>query len=227
MMSNIVVQLNRTNEQKEAAYAEAVIQKKLAIEEGKRAFDQQKIAEHKSEEAEEQRLIAIQQKALAERASEDAIRKSIEAEQAKTEAVKQKEIAEQQKAEALKQKQIALDETELRIWEMIRDQKGAESLEAYLNLYPKGKFVTEAQTRIMAIVRAQKMENFSKREENISENVEAATGAIVGKVFEGDSQAPVAGRDHNGYEPGFGFEAGGSQRSKRRLLYRLAAAGHL
>lgn len=191
-MSNLVVQLNRTNEQKEAAYAEAVLQKKLAIDEGKRAFEQQKIAEHKSDEAEEQRLIAIQQKALAERASEDAIRKSMEAEQAKTEALKQKEIAEQQKAEALKQKQIALDETELRMWEMIRDQKGPESLEAYMNLYPKGKFVTEAQNRILAMVRAQKMENFSRRE-NISENAEAATGAIVGKVFEGDSQSPVAG----------------------------------
>ncbi|HEX5733097.1 MAG TPA: AAA-like domain-containing protein [Blastocatellia bacterium] len=191
-MSNLVVQLNRTNEQKEAAYAEAVLQKKLAIDERQRAFDQQKIAEHKSEEAEEQRLIAIQQKALAERASEDAIRKSIEAEQAKTEALKQKEIAEQQKAEALKQKQIALDETELRIWEMIRDQKGPESLEAYLSLYPKGKFVTEAQSRILSLVRAQKMENFS-RKESISENAEAATGAIVGRVYEGDSQAPVAG----------------------------------
>ena len=191
-MSNLVVQLNRTNEQKEAAYAEAVLQKKLAVEEGKRAFDQQKIAEHKSDEAEQQRLIAIQQKALAERASEDAIKKSIEAEQAKTEALKQKEIAEQQKAEALKQKQIALDETEMRIWEMIRDQKDVEALEAYLNLYPKGKFVADAQNRIMAMARSKTLTMFARREDN-AENEEGATGSIVGRVFEGDSQAPVAG----------------------------------
>ena len=62
-----------------------------------------------------------------------------------------------------------------------------------MNLYPKGKFVAEAQHRIMAMVRTLNMSNFASKKEPNSENAEATTGAIVGRVFEGDSQAPVAG----------------------------------
>lgn len=189
-MSNLIVELNKTNELKEAAYAEAVLQKSFAVEEGHRAFEQQKIAERKSEEADQQRLLAVQQKALAERAREDAIGQSIEAEKAKVEALKQKEIAEQQKAEAEKQRQIALDETELRIWEMIRDKMSAESFEAYLNLYPKGKFVDEARNRMRVPMRLQPNQSVSA---NTAAGSGPVTGAIVGRVYEEGGKTPIAG----------------------------------
>ena len=223
-MSNLVVELNKTNELKEAAYAEAVLQKSFAVEEGHRAFEQQKIAERKSEEADQQRLLAIQQKALAERAREEAINQSVEAEQAKVEALKQKEIAEQQRAEAEKQRQIALDETELRIWEMIKDQKSAESFEAYLNLYPRGKFIAEARNRMQAPLRLLPNESPAT---NATAGAGSVTGAIVGRVFEEGGQTPIAGAIVTATNQFSGHEASGAQRRGRRLLHRLAASRHL
>ena len=118
-----------------------------------RVNEQKEIADAERQKADAARQKAVAQTAAANAARQKAVTLSEQLDKVNQESAKQFAVTEQLVEEMKQQKKLqeqASEQAELKIWELIKDQDSPLLFKKYLTMFPNGKFVQQATSRIGA-----------------------------------------------------------------------------